>query len=150
MARSYARENHSPDHPDRDRERRDRGGIDRRSRGNLEERPCHSTRHRDERRARDLSLRVCHRRRKRCGEWSHPRSDLGRRYSHSDAGIPPNSTHAEFSSIAPGFLVGNAIIPTPNPQTGGTSDYVRPSPGLLPEDGVRLISGSWPSPISCR
>jgi hypothetical protein len=43
-----------------------------------------------------------------------------------DAGMPPNSTRAEFSSIAPGFLVGNAIIPTPNPQTGGISNYVHP------------------------
>lgn len=33
-----------------------------------------------------------------------------------DAGVPPNSTHAEFSSIAPGFLVANAIVLTPDPR----------------------------------
>jgi hypothetical protein len=40
-----------------------------------------------------------------------------------DAGVPPNSTHAEFSSIAPGFVVGNAIVTRPDPRTGGLHDF---------------------------
>jgi hypothetical protein len=40
-----------------------------------------------------------------------------------DAGVPPNSTHAEFSSIATGFLVANAIVRTPDPRTGGFGDF---------------------------
>jgi len=40
-----------------------------------------------------------------------------------DAGVPPNSTHAEFSSIATGFLVGNAIVLTPDPRTGGFGNF---------------------------
>jgi hypothetical protein len=40
-----------------------------------------------------------------------------------DAGVPPDSKHAEFSSIAMGFLVANAIVRTPDPRTGGFSDF---------------------------
>jgi len=40
-----------------------------------------------------------------------------------DAGVPPNSTHAEFSSIAMGFLVANAIVLTPDPRTGGFGNF---------------------------
>jgi len=40
-----------------------------------------------------------------------------------DAGVPPNSTHAEFSSIANGFVVGNAIVTRPDPRTSGFHDF---------------------------
>jgi hypothetical protein len=40
-----------------------------------------------------------------------------------DAGVPPNSTNAEFSSIATGFLVANAIVRTPDPRTGGFGNF---------------------------
>jgi hypothetical protein len=43
-----------------------------------------------------------------------------------DAGVPPNSKHAEFSAIAGGFLVGNAIVRTPDPQFGDSSDFEQP------------------------
>ena len=53
-----------------------------------------------------------------------------------DAGLPPNSVFAEFSSIATGFVVGNAILRVPNPQTGGSSDFVHPFSWSRSEDGV--------------
>ncbi|MDQ2766338.1 MAG: hypothetical protein M3Y30_04205, partial [Gemmatimonadota bacterium] len=40
-----------------------------------------------------------------------------------DAGLPPNSKHAEFSSIATGFVVGNAIVHVPDPRTGDSTDF---------------------------
>ncbi len=40
-----------------------------------------------------------------------------------DAGVPPNSTHAEFSSIAPGFLVANTIVVTPDPRTNDFGNF---------------------------
>jgi hypothetical protein len=43
-----------------------------------------------------------------------------------DAGVPPNSTHAEFSSIANGSLVGNAIVTRPDPRTGNLHDFQVP------------------------
>jgi hypothetical protein len=43
-----------------------------------------------------------------------------------DAGLPPNTTHAEFTAIGTGFVVGTAIVPTPDPRTGGTSNFPRP------------------------
>ena len=43
-----------------------------------------------------------------------------------DAGVPPNSTHAEFSSIASGSLVGNAIVTRPDPRTGNLQDFQVP------------------------
>ena len=43
-----------------------------------------------------------------------------------DAGVPPNSTHAEFSSIANGSLVGNAIVTRPDPRTGNLDDFEVP------------------------
>lgn len=46
-----------------------------------------------------------------------------------DAGMPPNSVHAEFSSIATGYVVGNAIVPGPDPHSGNPADsanFVRP------------------------
>ena len=43
-----------------------------------------------------------------------------------DAGVPPNSKHAEFSAIGGGFIVGNAIVRAPNPQSGGFSDFEQP------------------------
>jgi hypothetical protein len=43
-----------------------------------------------------------------------------------DAGVPPNSKHAEFSSIGGGFVVGNAIVRTPDPQFGDSSDFEQP------------------------
>jgi hypothetical protein len=43
-----------------------------------------------------------------------------------DAGVPPNSTHAEFSSIASGFVVGNAIVTRPDPRTGDLHDFQVP------------------------
>jgi hypothetical protein len=43
-----------------------------------------------------------------------------------DAGVPPNSTHAEFSSIAAGFVVGNAIVTRPDPRTGDLRDFQVP------------------------
>jgi hypothetical protein len=54
-----------------------------------------------------------------------------------DAGVPPNSTHAEFSSIATGFVVGNAIVTRPDPRTGGFHDFQvsfswSPAGGWLP------------------
>jgi hypothetical protein len=54
-----------------------------------------------------------------------------------DAGVPPNSTHAEFSAIGGGFVVGNAIVRTPDPRTGGFSDFPEafswsPAGGWLP------------------
>ena len=57
-----------------------------------------------------------------------------------DAGVPPNSTHAEFSSIATGFLVANAIVRTPDPRSGGFGDFRRHSPGPLLEDGFSLLA----------
>jgi hypothetical protein len=54
-----------------------------------------------------------------------------------DAGVPPNSTHAEFSSIATGFIVGNAVVLTPDPRTGGFGNFPEafswsPAGGWLP------------------
>jgi hypothetical protein len=43
-----------------------------------------------------------------------------------DAGVPPNSTHAEFSSIANGFVVGNAIVTRPDPRDGSFRDFEVP------------------------
>ena len=54
-----------------------------------------------------------------------------------DAGVPPNSTHAEFSSIAKGFLVANAIVRTPDPRTGGFGDF--------PEAFSWSPAGGWAS-----
>ena len=39
-----------------------------------------------------------------------------------DAGVPPNSKHAEFSSIGTGFIVGNAIVRAPDPHSGNSAD----------------------------
>ncbi len=39
-----------------------------------------------------------------------------------DAGVPPNSKHAEFSSIGTGFIVGNAIVRRPDPHSGNLAD----------------------------
>lgn len=43
-----------------------------------------------------------------------------------DAGVPPNGMHAEFSSIAGGFVVGNAVVTSSDPRTGGLHDFQRP------------------------
>jgi hypothetical protein len=43
-----------------------------------------------------------------------------------DAGMPPNTTGAQFTAIGTGFVVGIAIVPTPDPRTGGTSNFPRP------------------------
>ncbi|MBA2683432.1 MAG: hypothetical protein H0U66_02945 [Gemmatimonadaceae bacterium] len=43
-----------------------------------------------------------------------------------DAGVPPNSKHAEFSAIGGGFIVGNAIVRAPDPQFGDSSDFQQP------------------------
>jgi len=43
-----------------------------------------------------------------------------------DAGVPPNSKHAEFSSIATGFVVGNALVRMPDPQFGDSSNFEQP------------------------
>ncbi|MEO7040050.1 MAG: hypothetical protein ABI446_11875 [Gemmatimonadaceae bacterium] len=43
-----------------------------------------------------------------------------------DAGLPPSSSHAEFSSIAAGFIVGNAIVHQPDPRAGGFADLEAP------------------------
>lgn len=43
-----------------------------------------------------------------------------------DAGVPPNSKHAEFSAIGGGFVVGNAIVRAPDPQFGDSSDFEQP------------------------
>jgi hypothetical protein len=43
-----------------------------------------------------------------------------------DAGIPPNTTQAEFTAIGTGFVVGTAVVPTPDPRTGGTSNFPKP------------------------
>jgi hypothetical protein len=40
-----------------------------------------------------------------------------------DAGVPPNSTHAEFTSIATGFVVGTAIVLSPDPRDGTFKDF---------------------------
>jgi hypothetical protein len=62
-----------------------------------------------------------------------------------DAGVPPNSTHAEFSSIATGFVVANAIVRTPDPRTGGFGDFPEafswsPAGGWLPVAGGGLAT----------
>jgi hypothetical protein len=64
-----------------------------------------------------------------------------------DAGVPPNSTHAEFSSIAGGFVVGNAIVRAHDPRVGGFMDFQRPfswspSGGWLPlvRDGQSFLA----------
>ncbi len=54
-----------------------------------------------------------------------------------DAGVPPNSTHAEFTSIATGWLVATAVVRTPDPRTGGFGDFPEafswsPTGGWLP------------------
>ncbi|MGE5729512.1 MAG: hypothetical protein ACM34L_12985 [Gemmatimonas sp.] len=43
-----------------------------------------------------------------------------------DAGVPPNAKHAEFSSIATGFVVGNAIVRGPDPHSQDSADFVEP------------------------
>lgn len=43
-----------------------------------------------------------------------------------DAGVPPRSTHAEFSSIATGFVVGNAIVREPDPHSGDSTNLPEP------------------------
>lgn len=43
-----------------------------------------------------------------------------------DAGMPPNSKHAEFRSIGTGFIVGNAIVHQPDPRAGGFTDLKAP------------------------
>ncbi|HMA02291.1 MAG TPA: hypothetical protein VKP02_07980, partial [Gemmatimonadaceae bacterium] len=43
-----------------------------------------------------------------------------------DAGVPPNSKHAEFSSIATGFVVGNALVRGPDPHSQDSADFVEP------------------------
>jgi hypothetical protein len=62
-----------------------------------------------------------------------------------DAGVPPNSTHAEFSSIATGFVVANAIVRTPDPRTGGFGDFPEayswsPAGGWLPFARTGLLA----------
>jgi len=62
-----------------------------------------------------------------------------------DAGVPPNSTHAEFTSIATGFVVGNAIVRTPDPRTGGFGNFSEafswsPAGGWLQVNGRALAS----------
>ena len=37
-----------------------------------------------------------------------------------DAGLPPNSTSAEFRSIGTGFVVGDAVLPGPDPHNPGS------------------------------
>ena len=48
-----------------------------------------------------------------------------------DAGVPPNSKHAEFSSIATGFVVGNAIVRQRDPHGGGLDSVDLVEPYLL-------------------
>jgi hypothetical protein len=43
-----------------------------------------------------------------------------------DAGLPPNSSYAEFSAIGTGFVVGNAIVHVPDPRAGGFADWPEP------------------------
>ena len=43
-----------------------------------------------------------------------------------DAGVPPNSTHAEFTSINTGFVVGNAIVRAIDLRDGELRDFRRP------------------------
>ena len=62
-----------------------------------------------------------------------------------DAGVPANSTHAEFSSIATGFVVGNAIVRTPDPRTGDFGDFPEafswsPAGGWLPFARTGLLA----------
>jgi hypothetical protein len=43
-----------------------------------------------------------------------------------DAGVPPNGTHAEFTSINTGFVVGNAIVLGWDPRVGYFRDFQHP------------------------
>jgi hypothetical protein len=56
-----------------------------------------------------------------------------------DAGVPPNSKHAEFSAIGGGFVVGNAIVRAPDPQFGDSTDFEQPF-SWTPAGGWRPFS----------
>jgi hypothetical protein len=43
-----------------------------------------------------------------------------------DAGVPPNSKNAAFTSIANGFVVGNAIVRVLDPRTSDSADFEQP------------------------
>jgi len=46
-----------------------------------------------------------------------------------DAGLPPGSHHAEFTSIGTGFVVGNALLREPDPHSGNiadSTDFIEP------------------------
>ena len=43
-----------------------------------------------------------------------------------DAGVPPRSKHAEFASIATGFVVANAMVREPDPHTGDSTNLPEP------------------------
>ena len=43
-----------------------------------------------------------------------------------DAGVPPNGTHAEFTSINTGFVVGNAIVLAWDPRVGYFRNFQHP------------------------
>jgi hypothetical protein len=57
-----------------------------------------------------------------------------------DAGVPPNSRYAEFSSVASGFIVANAIVRTPDPRTGGFGDFPEAF-SWSPAAGWRQVAG---------